>query len=214
MVLNPRWGCLGTIFMHWHGAFDQKLCVLFHYLGVFLLAVGQRLWSLDLAPCFLRNWQSPIRLPSTSTPCRPKERCGAKEKWSQWSSILHLPIWKQSSGSLDLLRWALEKWQPRRYHGKMAKLQVTGDMPLLGRCFPCARNLLELQSEDWRWLPLIYHYIFFVSLCMAYIDPQTQKKQVTNEKESAGHCEWMSQFMPAEESIDRMGKGQGMLSWH
>jgi len=47
---------------------------------------------------------------------------------------------------------------------------------------------------------------------MAYIDPQTQKKQVTNEKESAGHCEWMSQFMPAEESIDRMGKGQGMLS--
>ena len=25
--------------MHWHGAFDQKLCVLFHYLGVFLLAV-------------------------------------------------------------------------------------------------------------------------------------------------------------------------------
>ena len=95
----------------------------------------------------------------------------------------------------------------------MAKLQVTGDMPLLGRCFPCARNLLEWQSEDWRWLPLIYHYIFFVSLCMAYIDPQTQKKQVTNEKESAGHCEWMSQFMPAEESIDRMGKGQGMLPW-
>lgn len=37
MVLTLRGeGCLGTIFMHWHGAFDG----LFHYLGVFLLAVG------------------------------------------------------------------------------------------------------------------------------------------------------------------------------